>query len=193
MFCFLYKWMISRARDLGRELSGPVTNHIRRCRACREFDRFSQSLAGRFARGLPGFVRNNNHILEEKIIAGLAAKPATELPRKRHLLPLPTPALPLAAALVILVVTSGIILLQIISPSPPGSIGNSKAFMDGFTPSASLRVPFIGIVRHVESSVEAEMRGLEKTVKSAAKHLASCLDFKIGPLNNGAQGNRKKI
>jgi hypothetical protein len=190
MFCFLYKWMISRARDLDKELSGPVSRHIRRCRVCREFDRFSQSLSGRFARDLPGFLQENNHFLEEKMIAGLVAKPVTELPRKRHLFPIP--ALPLAAVLVILVVSAGII-FKIIPAAPPGQIEKGEKTIEHIAEPTLARIPFQGIVGSMESSVAAEMRGLEKTVKSAAEHLASCLDFKITPRANEPQGNSKKL
>lgn len=190
MFCFLYKWMISRAQDLGKELPGPVNRHIRRCRACREFARFSQSLPGRFVRDVPGFLQENNHFLEEKMIAALAAKPGTGLPRKRHFLPIP--ALSLAAALVILVVSAGII-FKIIPTAAPEPIDRVEKTIDNIAESTLAKIPFKSIVGRMESSVEAEMRGLEKSVKSAAEHLASCLDFKIAPRDNGARGNSKKL
>jgi hypothetical protein len=177
MFCFLHKWMISRASDLGKELPGPVSRHIRRCRACREFARVSQSLPGRFARDVPGFLQESNHFLEEKMIAALAAQPVTGLPRKRRFLPIP--ALSLAAALVILVVSAGII-FKIIPFAAPGPIDKGEKTIAQISESTLANISFTGIMGRMEASVEAEMRGLEKSVKSAAEHLASCLDFKIG-------------
>jgi hypothetical protein len=178
MFCFLYKWMISRARDLGKGLPGPVSRHISRCRGCREFDRFSQALPVRFARDLPGFLQERNHFLEEKMIAGLAAQPVRGLPRKRRFLPVP--ALSFAAALVILVVSAGII-FKIIPGAAPGPVDKGEKTIGSISESTFAGIPFTGMVGRMESSVEAEMRGLEKSVKSATQHLASCLDFKIGP------------
>lgn len=192
MFCFFYKWMISRTQDLGKSkaLPGLVSRHINRCRACREFVRFSQSLPGRFTLDVPGFLQESNHFLEEKMIAGLAAKPLTGLPRKRHLLTIP--ALSLAAVLVILVVSAGII-FKIIPAAPPGPIDKGEKTIAQISESTLAKIPFKSIVGRMESSVEAEMRGLEKSVKSAAKHLASCLDFKIAPRENGAGGNSKNL
>jgi len=182
MFCFLYKWMISRASDLGKKLPGPVGRHISRCRDCRDFARFSRSLPGRFARDLPGFFQESKQFLEEKIIAGLGAQPVRGLPRKRRLLPVP--ALSLAAALVILVVSAGII-FKIIPSAAPGPVETGEKIIGSISESSFAEIPFKGMVGRMESSVEAEMRGLEKSVKSAAQHLASCLDFKIGPRPGG--------
>lgn len=192
MFCFFYKWMISRTQDSGKSkaLPGLVSRHINRCRTCREFVRFSQSLPGKFARDVPGFLQENNRFLEEKMIAALAAKPVTGLPRKRRFLPIP--ALSLAAALVILVVSAGII-FKIIPAAAPEPIDNVEKTIAQISESTFAGIPFQGIAGRMEASVEAEMRGLEKTVKSAAQHLASCLDFKIAPRDNGPQGNSKKL
>jgi hypothetical protein len=194
MFCFLYKWMISRALDMGRVLPTPVNRHIRRCRVCREFARFSQSLAARLVRDAPGFLRENSDTLAERMVAGLAAKPGTEVtqkprkPRKLRKMPkpffIPRPALGFAAAVVILVVSAGIIFKVIPTPTPR-TTGIDENIINNIGGPAFTETPLKGITGRLESSIEVELRSLKNSVKSAADHLYSCLDVKIGDKGEG--------
>ncbi|UCH96786.1 MAG: hypothetical protein JSV88_08010 [Candidatus Aminicenantes bacterium] len=176
MFCFIYKWMISWALDSGKRLPGAVNRHIGRCSGCREFARYSGSLATRLTRDAPGFLQTGyetHDTLNIKITSVLDAKSSPKLTPGRRFNFRPIPAL--AAALVVLAVAIGII-FQVIPLTGPGPGENS---IDKLRESAPVKNP-LQVIQQVESPIESEMRSLGQSLNSAAEFLVSCLDVKIG-------------
>lgn len=171
MFCFIYKWMVSRSHDPGKPLSGLAARHIDRCSECRDFARFSQSLSAGLRRDAQEFLRGSDDSLDEKITAALTAKPVPRrIPRRRYL---PVPALVAALAIILVALA---VLFQVIPEKTPGP-GNP--FTVGLPGSLDTTNVLQDIVGRVESHIETEMRSLEQSVKSAAQSLLSGLDPKI--------------
>lgn len=180
MFCFFYKWMISRSLDSrGREEQLPAlaARHIRRCDTCREFHRLSLSLAGRLAQDGAVFLQSSKPTdpLNEKIITALAATPAPQArgaTQRRIRRPIPA----LAAALVVIAVAVGII-FQVF----PGKGPVTNEDTPGGFPAFDLKsVSLPKIVNDLETPIETEMNNLGKAVKSAAQFVTSVVDIRIG-------------
>ena len=76
-----------------------------------------------------------------------------------------------------------VIIFKLISPSTPATGGMDGKTIKNITAATFTKNPLQGIVGRMEFSVEGEMRSLGKSVKSAAGHLYSCLDIKIGAKN----------
>lgn len=178
MFCFIYKWMISRALDSYSggpderlRLPGVVTRHLRRCSSCSEYARLSGSFVHRLARDGSGFRGGSNDSLEEKIISALAAEPGpVRRPGRKWLPRLAVPVPALAAALVVIAVAVGIILQVIpitrapgIEENPINELGNSLPKIEE-------------ILGSVESPIEKEMRSVGESIESAGEFLLACLN-----------------
>ncbi len=169
MFCFIYKWMVSRSHDRGKSLSGLAVRHMDRCSECRDFARFSQSLSAGLRRDAQEFLRGGDNSLDEKITAALTAEHMPQrIPRRRCL---PAPAL--AAALAIILVATAL-LFKVIPEKTPGN-----PFTVGLPGPIDTTNVLQDIVGRVESPIEKEMRSLEQSVKSAVQSLLSGLDPKI--------------
>lgn len=177
MFCFIYKWFISRALDLGKGLPGFVTRHVRHCKTCREFSHLSQLLNRELVREAPQFLRQSKRddSLNEKILSALTFKAGPVVPKKRGRLRSPFRVPALAAAVVVLVVTIGIIWQTIPSrvPNTGGEIMNDLSELEIGS------VSWQDMVGGVESPLETEMQELKQSVHSAAEFLISNLDIKI--------------
>ena len=177
MFCFIYKWFISRALDLGKGLPGFVTRHVQHCKTCREFSHLSQMLNRELVREAPQFLPQSKRddSLNEKILTVLAAKPRPAASKKRRRLWSPFPVPALAAAVVVLVVTIGII-WQTIPSRVPNTGGEIVNDLSEFRITS---VSWQDMVGGVESPLETEMKELKQSVNSAAEFLISNLDIKI--------------
>lgn len=175
MFCFIYKWMISRALDSysggpGEKLRlpGVVTRHMRRCSSCGEFARLSGSFVHRLVQDGPGFLGGSNEPLDEKIISALAAEPRpVRRPRRKWLPRLSVPVPALAAALAVIVVAMGIILRVV--PTAPGISENPINDLGKSLPKLE------EILGSVESPIEKEMRSVGESIESAGEFLLACL------------------
>jgi len=174
MFCFIYKWMISQALDSGKDLAGVVTRHIQHCSACGDFYRLSQSLNHTLVREASRFLGESNDTLNEKIISAIDTRSAPRLTKRR--IPLPISAL--AAALVVVAVTVGI-LLQTIPVNVNTSISNKNP-LNELTEFDIANISLKEIIGRVESPIESEMLYLKQSITSASEFLISCLDIKIG-------------
>ena len=176
MFCFIYKWMISRTLDSGKRLPGVVNRHIDRCSTCSEFARLSGSLATGLTQDAPGFLQKNHDTydwLNIKITSALDTKTPTQIRRRQRFNFLPKPAL--AAALALVAVTIAVI-LQVIPFTAPAPGENS---INELSKSVIVKNP-LQVIQQVESPIESEMRSLGQSINSAAKFLVSRLDVKIG-------------
>lgn len=175
MFCFIYKWMISRAFDSysggpGEKLRlpGVVIRHMRRCSSCGEFARLSSSFVHRLVQDGPGFLGGSNEPLDDKIISALFVEPAPVRRPRRQWLPrfaVPVPAL--AAALVVIVVAVAII-LQVTSTAP----GRGE---NPFNDLGNSLPKFEEILGSVESPIEKEMRSVGESIESAGEFLLAFL------------------
>ncbi len=173
MLCFVYKWLISRALDSGKKLPNLAARHLNRCQECRHFARLSESLASKLTLAGAVFRQGNHHVLNEKIISALVTQPIPRSTPKGRFLPIPA----FAAALVTLAAVVGIILLQVIPLPAPGP---DKSLLNDLPRIAATKPPLQEIVGLIESPMETEMLGLEKSMKSALEHLLSCLNPTIG-------------
>jgi len=183
MVCFIYKWFISRALDLGQGLPGFVTRHIHRCKTCREFSHLSEMLNQGLVKGASQFLRESKRddSLNEKILSALAAKPGLVLPKRRTFLSAAFPVPVLAAAVVVLVATIGIILQTI----PSRVLNTGQDLMNGLSEFGIKKTSLQDIVGRVESPLEAEMQELKQSVNSAAEFLISNLDIRIDQPTTG--------
>jgi predicted anti-sigma-YlaC factor YlaD len=168
--------MISQALDSGNDLAGVVDRHIQHCSACKDFYRLSQSLNHKLVREASGFLRESNDTLNEKIISALAldTRSAPRLTKRRIRLPIPA----LAAALVVVAVTVGILLQTI-----PVNVDTSSKIENPLNTLTELDIANISlkdIIGRVESPIESEMFYLKQSITSASEFLISCLDVKIG-------------
>lgn len=179
MFCFIYKWYISRALDLGKGLPGFVTRHLRDCSACREFSRLSQTLDRGLVQDASQFLqkghRNDPDPLSEKIIAALPARPLPLRAKKRHFLPALFPAPVLAAAVIVAAVSIGIIFLT----NPANVPGPAQNLINGLTELGIGKTSLPDIAGRVESPIETEILELKQSVDSAAEFLIANLDIKL--------------
>lgn len=181
MFCFIYKRLISRYLDMGNsrgEMPAFVARHVRRCDTCRKFHRLSQSLGRRLVADRSRFLRGSKNVdsLNEKIISALVTTPVPT-PRRRPVggrFRLPVPVM--AAALVVLVVTLGIIFQ--VGVRAPGA-GEDMAI--GLEAIDFNKISLPEIVGRVESPIEAEMNSLKQSMKSAAEFISSVVDVELGP------------
>lgn len=174
MFCFIYRWMISQALDSGKDLAGVVTRHSQHCSACGDFYRLSQSLNHKLVREASGFLGESNDTLNEKIISALGTRSAPRLTKRRIRLPIPA----LAAALVVLAVTVGILLQTI--PVNVNTSRTNKNPLNALTEFDIANISLKEIIGRVESPIESEMLYLKQSITSASEFLISCLDIKIG-------------
>ena len=171
MFCFVYKWLISRSLDSKKRLSGPVTRHIRRCRECREFLRVSESLNRRLVRdagSLPGRVDGS---LNKKVLSALTVQPVSVSAARRLVLPVPV----LVAASVVVLVAFGIIF----RPVPVVEPGTDQDLINSLSTPAIFDTPFQDLFSRVESPIDSEMENLKQSVSSASSFILSCLDVQL--------------
>ena len=107
MFCSVYKWLISQALDSGKNVSKPVSRHLRHCSSCREFAAFCGELKEKATQEKIDFLDKADEALNKKIISSLAKDTATSeaISRKPFLRPV------LAAASMALIIFSGIFMV----------------------------------------------------------------------------------
>jgi hypothetical protein len=185
MLCFLYKWLISRSRDLGKELPGAVNRHMERCRDCRDFARLSKTLQQRLPSDASTLLRkpedNRRESFKNRIFSALDSEsfPAAHgrrtidgrpVPKRRKRLPVPV--------LVPVMIVIGIVTASVVLVNPPSTIdpvNGGTSLLSRLTPPKVGNESFSKLVSPVESSIQAEMTQLGNSVKSAANHLLVCL------------------
>lgn len=171
MFCFVFKWLISRSLDSKKRLAGHVTRHIRHCRECREFFWVSESLNRRLVRDAGGLLGRGDDTLSKKVLSALAVGPVSVSAVKR--LPVSMPGL--VAASIVLLVTIGIIF----RPVPIVEPGTGQDLINSLSTPVIFDTPFQDLFSRVESPINSEMENLKQSVSSASAFILSCLDVQL--------------
>ena len=169
MFCSVYKWLISQALDSGKNVSKPVSRHLRHCSSCREFAAFCGELKEKATQEKIDFLDKADEALNKKIISSLAKDTATSeaISRKPFLRPV------LAAASMALIIFSGIFIFNTINKdrsTPSGSLFSLSA----------VDVPVENVLGKIDSPIQDEILSLKETMRIASEFLYACVDPKLG-------------
>jgi len=176
MFCNLTRWMISRAEDRGKKMPGFAARHAGRCRTCREYSGFAESLSSRLAKDTSSFLaRIQDFVPEPSAPSAENAERATQERRRRRLAFHPFPAA--AAALVVL--ASALILTLIARRESAPSPLEKEAALAILKSVSGVPAELQGAVVEAESSLANERLILEKSVLSAVEYLRARLNIKI--------------
>jgi hypothetical protein len=169
MFCSIYKWFISQAKDSRKPLPASVNRHIRRCASCREFVDLHESLMETSVKDLSCISDERMSALATNIIAALDSDAESgRLPARRSAL-IPV----FVSSFVLLAVASGIYFLT--APRPSSShLLNSLSAIDSTISSFEERLD------KINSPLDAEYADLKQTMRSTTEFFASYLDVKIG-------------
>lgn len=167
MFCTIYKWFVSQAKDSQKPLPASVKRHIQRCTSCRSFLDLHESLTETSVKDLPCIDDEKQSALTANILAALDthAEPKKLPARRISLIPV--------SVFVLLAVAAGIYFLTIPRPNSTYLL-NSLSAIDNTISSFEERVDTIN------SPLDAEYAGLKQTMKSTTEFFASYLDIKIG-------------
>jgi hypothetical protein len=183
MKCGIVKWLISSARNRGRNLPGPVSRHLVRCSSCREFARFSRVLsetAGREARAfLEKIPAPETGGLLEKSPARTRPGPSSRRDARR----LWIPASVAAAGLVLTA-------LLIFRPAAPPRENASPDEVAEFKKLAFSGGAILNLVTEPKSPLDQEYESLKKAADSAVRVILASLDFKIGSEIRGGRTGR---
>jgi len=180
MFCFIYKWMILRNLDTGKNIPHAVVYHLKNCPSCRNFTHQMKSLNSKLIKESSTFALPERSALADRIIAQINSEP-TPLPNYKSgffrgkLFPAPAFAVTL---LLILAVLMGIFFFTGDSPSSNNFYSPFEEFTD--LPSLTTAIQDIG---NAESPMENELNLLGQSIKSAAKVLITNLDFAFGQID----------
>jgi hypothetical protein len=178
MFCSINKWMISRALDTGKPISGRVKNHLQRCDACREFATFCASLEPKFVQDKNAIFERSPETLTKKIMSTIPEDFNAEsaighktlirkmVERRPALIP------SLSAALVILGILSSVLFLTHPRSQDADSLGQLTALIKSASPE--------DVLSRMESPLETEYRELKQALDSTTRYLFSSLEFRLG-------------
>ncbi|MCX6568805.1 MAG: hypothetical protein NT147_07130 [Candidatus Aminicenantes bacterium] len=176
MFCNLTRWLISRAEDRGKEMPRFAERHAARCGACREYARFAASLSERLSGEAPAFLA----VAPDSPLAPAAwtdeeAGRGTLAPLRRRFLSNPFPA----AAAVLLVAASALVLFLVVRPGPGLTSAEKQAVIASLKSVAAAPAEFRVAVAEVESPLARERQILERSVLSAVEYLQAHLNIRI--------------
>jgi hypothetical protein len=169
MFCSIYKWFISQAKDSRKPLPVFVNRHIQRCASCREFIELHESLVETSFKDLPCISDEKMSSLATNIISALDSdKEPGKPPAKR------TALIPVfVSSFVLLAVAAGIYFLTSSQPSSTHLL-NSLSAIDNTISSLE------GRLDQINSPLDTEYADLKQTMQSTTEFFASYLDVKIG-------------
>jgi len=185
MLCFIYKWIISRTQDLGKELPGVVNRHLGHCQECKDFARLSNTLQQKLSTDASKLLRtpaNGRHeSFKNRIYSALDAEPypaahgrrtldGRPVPKRRKRLPVPVFV---PVMIVIGIVTASVVLVN--PPSTIDPVNNGTSILSRIAPPKVGNESFGKLVNPVESSIQSEMNQLGNSMKSAANHLLAAL------------------
>ena len=169
MFCSIYKWFISQAKDSGKPIAASVNRHIQRCASCRGFVDLHESLMEASAKDLPCLPDEKESALATKIISALDRKAESgKAPARRPVL-IPV----FVSSLVLMAVAIGLYFLTVPQPSSAHLL-NSLSEIDNTISSFEERL------EKINSPLDAEYADLKQTMRSTTEFIASYLDVKIG-------------
>ena len=167
MFCHLTRRMISRAADGGGKMPRFASRHERRCRACRDYARFVESLPSRFTREMPAFLADVPEFSPNPV------PPPVESVRRRLLLR------PLPVAAVLVVIVSAMVLFRVILREPALTIADKNAAIAGLISFAAIPNELQGAVAQAESPLVRERLILENSILSAIDFFQTGLNIRI--------------
>ena len=182
MLCRISRWMISRSQDTGKRMPRAIERHVGRCRECGAFARASMTLASRLRSERAAFL---DKVPDFPVDLGadrvaLATEPRTAerislAPRRLVFGLRPLPA---AAAALILVAVSGIVVARATRrpAANPQDVIAAKAALKSLA-TAPEGIP--GVLGQAESSLDKERRVLERSLVAAADYLQSLLNIRI--------------
>jgi hypothetical protein len=169
MFCSIYKWFISQAKDSGKPIAASVNRHIQRCASCRRFIDLHESLMETSAKDLPCLPDEKESALATKIISALDRNAESgKAPARRPVL-IPV----FVSSFVLMAVAIGIYFLTVPRPSSAHLL-NSLSEIDNTISSFEERL------QTINSPLDAEYADLKQTMKSTTEFFAVYLDVKIG-------------
>jgi hypothetical protein len=149
--------------------------HQGRCRACREYARFTESLPARFTGGAPAFLAEVPDFSLDfggfPVVKPGDAKKARS-GRRSFLRPLPV-----AASLA--VIFFGLVLYRVVSRERPLTLADHQAAVAQLKSVTAAPDEFPGVVARAESPLIQERLILEKSVLSAVEFLGTSLNIRI--------------
>jgi hypothetical protein len=169
MFCSIYKWFISQAKDSGKPIAASVNRHIQRCASCHEFVNLHESLIATNFKDLSCLPDEKESALVTKIISALDrnGEPGKAPTRRPVLIPV------FVSSLVLMAVAIGLYFLTLPRPSSAHLL-NSLSEIDNTISSFEERL------EKINSPLDAEYADLKQTMKSTTEFFAFYLDVKIG-------------
>ncbi|MCP5051078.1 MAG: hypothetical protein GY940_28195 [bacterium] len=183
MFCFIYKWFISRSMDTGKPVPPIILRHLGHCKSCKGFAGMGQALNERLVRDAAGILEDSPHRLAEKIISALPLQPDEPetpggfshsiKPRRRSF------RLVLSTVAASLVIVAGVWWF-VGDGRPPGPTPPPV------TPSLeipAIETSFLELGASVESPLTTELTSLKQAVASTKDFFESGLDFGIGDMS----------
>ena len=173
MKCEIAKWLVSSARNRGRNLPGPVSRHLGRCASCRDFARFTLALSETARRDGRDYLEKipspETDGLLDKSPAG--AKPSlSPRPPARRLW------IPASVAAAGLVLTALLIFLPT-APSRKTTLWEEIAELKKLPVSGEA---IRSLAAGAESPLAQEYDSLVKSAASAARAIQASLDLIIG-------------
>jgi len=169
MFCSIYKWFISQAKDSRKPLLASVNRHIQHCASCREFVSLHDSLMDTSIKDLPCLPDEKESVLATKIISALDRNTEPRKARVRRPVLIPV----FVSSLVLVVVAVGIYFLTAPRTSSTHLL-NSLSEIDQTISTFEERL------ENINSPLDAEYADLKQTMRSATEFFVSYLDVKIG-------------
>jgi hypothetical protein len=176
MFCNLTRWLISRAEDRGKEMPRFAERHAARCEACREYALFAASLSSRLSGETPAFLaKSPDSPLDPAAWAAEGDGRGTRASFRRRLVLRPFPA----AAAVLVVAASALILFLIVRPGPGLTSSEKLAVIASLKSVVAAPAEFRLAVEDVGSPLAKERQILERSVLSAVEYLQARLNIRI--------------
>ncbi len=169
MFCSIYKWFISQAKDSRKPIPASINRHIERCASCREFVDLHESLIETSVKDLPCLPDEKESALSTKIISALDKNMGPQkVPHRR---PAFVPVI--VSSFVLMVVAVGIYFLTIPRPT-------STYFQDSLSEIDNTISAFEEQLGKIDSPLDTEYAGLKQSMQSTTEFFSAYLDIKIG-------------
>jgi hypothetical protein len=174
MFCWYFKYLISRAADSNRQLSQRTRNHIEHCEMCRKFYSLCRSMDASLREQADNPDSKLSGRLKERIINSVSEKKVKTYKVDIRLRTV------LAAAAVIAVVLAGIFVLSLNREKtvPQSDIGLAGRFER----LSGIASDLPGLI---ESPLATEIDNIEEDTESAVRFLIDCVSIRI----NGSRTN----
>ncbi len=174
MFCWYFKYLMSRAADSNRQLSQCTRNHIEHCEKCRKFYTLCRSMDARLRQQTEGSDSKLSSHLRQRIINSVSEKKVKTYKVGIRLRTV------LAAAAVIAVVLAGIFVLSLdrektVQQSDIGLAGRFER-LSGIAS---------GLPGLIENPLATEIDNIEEDTESAVRFLIDCVSIRI----NGSRTN----